>query len=92
MEETTTNDAARGIHVTLLHQSTGAKMATGIFDTYMSKEESTSLVHFLNMVSDGRILCFAIKVSLPNELTYKDSLSYEIVQFFPCFKFYFYSS
>ncbi|XP_046860055.1 protein O-linked-mannose beta-1,2-N-acetylglucosaminyltransferase 1-like [Xenia sp. Carnegie-2017] len=61
MEETTTNDAARGIHVTVLHQSTGAIMATRTFDTYMSKDESASLVLFLNMVSDGRILCFAIK-------------------------------
>ncbi|XP_028393011.1 protein O-linked-mannose beta-1,2-N-acetylglucosaminyltransferase 1-like [Dendronephthya gigantea] len=61
MEETTTSESARGTHVTVLHQSSGAIMATRTFDTYMSKEESAGLVLFLNMVSDGRILCFAVK-------------------------------
>ena len=65
MEETTTSESARGVHVTVLHQSTGAIMATRTFDTYMSKEESAGLVLFLNMVSEGRILCFAVKVSCP---------------------------
>ena len=63
MEATTASDTARGIHVTVLHQSTGAIMATRVFDTFISKQESASLVLFLNMVSDGRILCFAIKVA-----------------------------
>ena len=63
MEETTTSESARGLHVTVLHQSTGAIMATRTFDTYMSKEESASLVLFLNMVSEGRVLCFAVKVN-----------------------------
>lgn len=61
MEETTTSDSSRGMHVTVLHQSTGAIMATRTFDTYMSKEESEGLVLFLNMVSEGRILCLSVK-------------------------------
>ncbi|CAH3198689.1 unnamed protein product, partial [Porites evermanni] len=31
------------------------------FDTFASKEDSDALVLFINMVSDGRILCFAIR-------------------------------
>lgn len=62
MEETTNSDSGRGMHVTVLHQSTGAIMATRTFDTYMSREEGESLVLFLNMVSEGRILCLSVKV------------------------------
>ncbi|EDO45785.1 predicted protein [Nematostella vectensis] len=36
-------------------------MAMRSFDTYASKEDSESLVLFINLVSDGRILCFAAK-------------------------------
>ncbi|XP_046860054.1 protein O-linked-mannose beta-1,2-N-acetylglucosaminyltransferase 1-like [Xenia sp. Carnegie-2017] len=76
-EETYTRDAAsRGIHVTVLHQSTGAMMATKVFDTCRSKQESANLVHFLNMISDGRILCFAVKdeIALNLEETARDLL------------------
>ena len=59
-----TDDKGRGISVAVLNQATGAVMATKSFDVYASKDDSDALVLFINMVSDGRILCFAMKVRL----------------------------
>ena len=53
----------RGLNVLVLNEVTGAVMSSRWFDTYESKEDSGFLVGFLKSLKQGRIICFAIKVS-----------------------------
>lgn len=62
MMEDNEEGKGRGIHLLVLNQRTGAVMARQLFDTYTPHEDE-ALSLFVNLVSKGRIIVMAIKVS-----------------------------
>ncbi|XP_039261813.2 protein O-linked-mannose beta-1,2-N-acetylglucosaminyltransferase 1-like [Styela clava] len=57
----------RGIHVVVLHETTGSVMSQRVFDTYAPKQDE-ALVVFLNSIISNRIFVFAIKDEASFEL------------------------
>lgn len=53
----------RGMNVLVLNEVTGSIMSSRWFDTYESKDDSGLLLDYIQGLTLGRIICFAIKVS-----------------------------
>jgi len=58
----------RGMNVVVLNEVTGAVMSSRWFDTYESKDDSGFLLDYVQGLKHGRIICFAIKVSMQSSL------------------------
>ena len=57
-------EEGRGMNLVVLHQGSGAVMATGTYDVWASTSESEAMRLMVETISDGRILCFLSKVLL----------------------------
>lgn len=55
-------EKTRGIHIIILNEVSGKVVARRTFDTYMGGPEEEALIKFLNIVTEGRIVIFTIKV------------------------------
>ena len=61
-EDSSEGDKTRGIHIVVINEFSGIIMAKRTFDTYLAKEEE-AMVLFLNLITEGRIVIFTIKVN-----------------------------
>lgn len=61
-EDFEAGEKTRGIHVIVLNEVSGVVTARRTFDTYMGGMEEEGLIKFLNIVTEGRIVIFTIKV------------------------------
>ena len=60
----------RGLNVVVLNEVTGVVMSSRWYDTYESKADSGLLVNYLKGLRQGRIVCFAVKVTLTKLLVF----------------------
>ena len=76
----------RGMNVVVLNEVTGAVMSSRWYDTYESLHDSRLLLDHLQGLRRGRILCFAIKVSVT--VSCKNILVFLALLLISFFKFY----
>lgn len=54
----------RGLNVIALNEVSGEVMSSRWFDTYAIKADSDNLMDYLRGLKDGRIICFAVRVTI----------------------------
>ena len=65
----------RGMNVLVLNEVTGSIMSSRWFDTYESHDDSGFLLDYIQGLRLGRIICFAIKVSI-NQVSLRKQLTF----------------